>query len=108
MSRTAHYDMDGNEVYNSAWPDELNYEETDVVNEPNHYKHGDFETIDEMIIMFGVEAVISYCKINAWKYRARANYKGNFEQDMEKANTYLKFAYELESNLYDVPLLKSK
>lgn len=108
MSRLARYDMDGNGVHNYAQLDELNYEEADVVKEPNHYKHGDFETIDEMIIMFGVEAVIIYCKINAWKYRARANYKGNFEQDMEKANTYLKFAYELENNLYEVPLLKSR
>lgn len=78
----------------------------DVVNEPEHYKHGDFETIDEMIIMFGVEAVISYCKVNAWKYRARAPYKGNFEQDMDKANTYLKFALELEETFEDVHLLK--
>lgn len=78
----------------------------DVVKEPEHYKHGDFETIDEMIIMFGLEATIMYCRINAWKYRARASYKGNFEQDMQKANTYLKFAYELEKKSRNVSLLK--
>lgn len=72
--------------------------QNDVVNEPSHYKHGSFETIDEMIIVFGVENTITFCKMNAWKYRARAPYKGKFEEDMKKANRCLEMARELEHN----------
>lgn len=67
----------------------------DVVREPNHYKHGTFETIDEMILVFGPQRVYDYCIITSWKYRARAPYKGNLEQDMEKSNYYLELAKEI-------------
>lgn len=77
--------------------------QNDVVNEPSHYKHGSFETIDEMIIVFGVENTITFCRMNAWKYRARAPYKSNFEEDMKKANRYLEMARELEYNKYIFP-----
>lgn len=113
MSRTTYYDMNEDDIHNSTYSDvneikeDNNWHHNNVI-EPEHYKQGDFETIDEMIIMFGVEAVVQFCKINARKYRARAPYKNNFEQDMEKANTYLKFALQLEESLDDVPLLKYK
>ena len=74
-----------------------NLENEDVVNEPSHYKHGTFEVIDEMVIMFGIEDTITFCRLNAWKYRARAPYKGNMEQDLAKANRYLEMAAELEA-----------
>lgn len=69
----------------------------DVVNEPSHYKHGSFEVIDEMVIVFGIENTIQFCRMNAWKYRARAPFKGNMEQDMAKANCYLEMAAGLEA-----------
>lgn len=69
----------------------------DVVNEPNHYKHGSFEVIDEMVLVFGIENTIQFCRMNAWKYRARAPFKGNMEQDMAKANCYLEMAADLEA-----------
>lgn len=69
----------------------------DVVHEPNHYKHGSFEVIDEMVIVFGIENTIQFCRMNAWKYRARAPFKGNMEQDMAKANCYLEMAADLEA-----------
>ena len=69
----------------------------DVVNEPSHYKHGSFEVIDEMVIVFGIEDTIKFCRMNAWKYRARAPFKGNMEQDMAKANCYLEMAANLET-----------
>lgn len=69
----------------------------DVVNEPNHYKQGSFEVIDEMIIVFGIENTIQFCRMNAWKYRARAPFKGSMEQDMAKANCYLEMAADLEA-----------
>lgn len=54
-------------------------DEKDMVN-PEHYKQQVFETIDEMVIVFG----------------ARAMFKGNFELDMQKANWYLQKARELQ------------
>ena len=64
----------------------------DNVNSPQHYRHGEFETIDEMKILFSPEEVLTYCKINAYKYKARAPFKGNQKEDLEKADWYLKEA----------------
>lgn len=68
----------------------------EMVNHPDHYNHGSMECIDEMILIFGVEAVMDFCVCNAWKYRARAAYKGNPEEDMAKADWYLAKYKELE------------
>ena len=67
----------------------------DVVREPSHYKHGSFETIDEMLLVFGPRMVYDYCIVTAWKYRSRALYKGKPEQDMDKSNRYLEMAKEI-------------
>lgn len=73
---------------------------SDVVREPQHYQHGIFEVIDEMIIVFGVEATMQFCIMNAWKYRKRAPFKGNPEQDLEKADCYLEMAKKIaETNM---------
>lgn len=69
--------------------------EEDIVREPNHYKHGTFETIDEMLIVFGPQKTYDYCIMNSWKYRSRAPYKENFEQDMAKSNYYLELAKQI-------------
>lgn len=66
----------------------------DMVNQPPHYKHGNMETIDEMVLIFGKEAVAHFCLCNAWKYRARALYK-NKEEDMEKSHWYINKYKEL-------------
>lgn len=66
--------------------------EEDVVKEPSHYKSGPFEVIDEMILAFGPQRTYDFCIMNAWKYRARALFKGKTEQDMDKANRYLEYA----------------
>ena len=73
-------------------------ENVDMVNDPPHYKQHEMECIDEMVVVFGVQAVIDYCKCAAWKYRYRAPYKHKFKIDNEKADWYLKKAKELESN----------
>ena len=70
--------------------------EVDNVNSPSHYRQHKFEAIDEMVIVMGVDAVIAYCKCNAWKYRNRAPYKGKFEEDNAKADWYLNKAKELQ------------
>lgn len=67
----------------------------DVVKQPDHYKHGVFEVIDEMLLAFGPQRTYDFCIMNAWKYRSRAAYKGSFEQDMAKANRYLEMAAEI-------------
>lgn len=83
--------------------------EKDVVEHPSHYSQGSFETIDEMVLMFGLSDTIAFCKLNAWKYRARAPYKGNPEQDMGKADFYLRMMYELMEKVEaDPPLLKGR
>lgn len=78
-------------------------ESGDMVKEPSHYQHGTFEVIDEMVIVFGVEKTIVFCQLNSWKYRARAPYKGKFDEDMAKANQYLVMAYELQMIRQEYP-----
>ena len=66
----------------------------DNVNHPIHYNQNGMECIDEMILVFGVEAVKHFCICNAWKYRYRAN-KKNGKEDLEKANWYINKFKEL-------------
>ena len=91
---------------------EVTMNKKDVVKEPEHYKHGTFEVIDEMLLAFGPQRVYDFCIVNAWKYRSRALYKDNTAQDMEKADQYMKMAAEIMSaNLDMVPeigLIRSK
>lgn len=69
----------------------------DMVNQPSHYKQHDMECFNEMLSVFGVAAVMAYCKCAAWKYRYRAPYKGKFEEDNAKADWYLKKLSELDA-----------
>lgn len=66
--------------------------------DPNHYKIHAMECWDEMEVVFGKEAVITFCKLNAWKYRYRASAK-NGEEDLKKADVYLQKAKELENSI---------
>ena len=67
----------------------------DAIN-PSHYNGT--QTIDRMIAVFGVDAVINFCEINAFKYRMRAGKKENnpIEQDIKKALWYEGKAEELK------------
>lgn len=59
------------------------------VNHPQHYcRDGAMECIDEMILIFGTEAVKHFCLCNAWKYRARAINKNGVE-DLQKSDWYI-------------------
>ena len=69
----------------------------DMVNHPSHYETGKFECIDVMVEVFGREAMMSYCKINAFKYLYRCDRK-NGSEDIAKANWYLNKYKELEAN----------
>ena len=67
----------------------------DNVNHPIHYTQGGIECIDAMISAFGEEEVKTYCKINAFKYIWRTDYK-NGTEDVKKAVWYLNKFLELE------------
>ena len=67
----------------------------DMVNKPPHYNIHAMECFDEMVTIFGARDVFAYCVLNAWKYRYRADAKGNPEQDNAKADWYIAKAKEL-------------
>ena len=67
----------------------------DNVNHPAHYTSGcGFECIEMMEMVFGKEAVIDYCVVNAFKYIWRHKQK-NGTEDIAKAEWYLKYASKL-------------
>lgn len=71
-------------------------EEEDIVNHPNHYaENGAMECIDEMILLYGEEAVMNFCLCNMHKYRYRANMKGG-AVDKQKSDWYVAKYKELE------------
>ena len=65
------------------------------VDHPSHYNMGSRETIEEMVLLFGVDAVKSFCRLNAYKYKSRAPFKGCYEEDMAKADWYLDYLSRL-------------
>lgn len=65
------------------------------VEHPAHYNKGNIECIDAMIAAFGKAEVATFCKINAFKYLWRAENKGKYKEDMEKAVWYTIKANEL-------------
>lgn len=78
--------------------------ENEAVNHPSHYNQRQFETIEEMIIVFGRDAVIDFCRINAWKYKTRAPFKGKLDEDLKKADWYINKVKELsEENSFEKP-----
>ena len=70
------------------------------VDHPKHYQ-GKHECIDEMIAVFGVEAVKHFCMCNVWKYRYRASAK-NGQEDLDKADWYMSKLMDLrKGGAYD-------
>ena len=70
----------------------------DNVNHPSHYcRESAMECIDEMVLLFGVEAVKHFCLCNSWKYRYRSSAK-NGEEDVRKSDWYIQKYKELSSN----------
>ncbi len=67
---------------------------------PDHYSTNKLSCIEAMLEAFGKESVLTFCKLNAFKYIWRAEHK-NKEEDMIKAQTYLKF---YENILNDKPV----
>jgi hypothetical protein len=89
--------------YEDCWEAIANYmtkielaetKKTEAVDHPAHYQ-GKRECIDEMIALFGVEAVKHFCMCNVYKYRFRAANK-NGQEDLDKADWYMDKLMELE------------
>ena len=67
----------------------------EAVNHPAHYnQQGRKECIEEMLDIFGVEQVKSFCLLNAYKYEYRHQMKGG-KEDLLKAEWYMKKYTEL-------------
>lgn len=49
---------------------------------PDYYKVREFECIDEMMLVFGKEAVLNFCLLNAWEYRYRAGFEALDEDEI--------------------------
>ena len=65
------------------------------VSHPKHYNRNDgMECIDEMVLVFGIEAVKQFCLCNVWKYRYRASDK-NGQEDLAKSDFYMNKYAEL-------------
>lgn len=69
------------------------------VNHPSYYQ-GKKECIEVMREMFGDQAVIDFCKCNAFKYRFRAGHKEGSaeEEDLAKAKWYEDYMMNLTGN----------
>lgn len=81
--------------------------EFDTVQHPRHYnRKGAIECIDEMELIYGPEAVMWFCLLNAHKYRYRAGLKNNGFEDLEKSDWYMNKYKELKekNNLSTIPI----
>ena len=81
-------------IYTKPTTDATNNE---MVNHPSHYNQFKREVIEEMRLLFGDEAVKSFCKLNAYKYIRRADFKGQKEEDLKKAEWYIDYLEKLNS-----------
>jgi hypothetical protein len=80
---------------NDCMKNPTDIQEFDNVNKPKHYnREGGMQCIDEMLLLFGAQEVLSFCKLNAWKYRYRAADK-NGEEDLKKSDWYLRKYHEI-------------
>lgn len=73
-----------------------NQPEPEMVNHPAHYNQFKREVIEEMRLIFGDEAVKSFCKLSTYKYIRRADFKGQKKRDLEKAEWYMDYLDQME------------
>lgn len=74
--------------------------EGDVVEHPPHYCDGGIETIDFIKAKLGEEGFVSYCMGNVIKYISRAGKKGDFLEDLQKAQVYMDWAARTVQDIY--------
>jgi hypothetical protein len=85
-------------IQNLSIPLTEHYEE---VNHPDHYNVYDVEVVEMMERIFGIEETMSWCKLNAFKYRMRAGEKptSTVEKDLKKEKWCLNKYRELKSKI---------
>jgi hypothetical protein len=94
--------QDENEIRETNTPEGADKEGSskpyNMINSPSHYNDFSIETWDMMLRIWGDEAFITFCEINAFKYKMRAGSKPHesADQDLKKANWYLNKARELK------------
>lgn len=72
-------------------------EKLEMINSPLHYNScGEYETIKKMELLFGKDAVLTWARLTAFKYRDRLEFKENKEQDTAKMDWYLRYVEENE------------
>lgn len=71
------------------------------VNHPDHYVSGQYECIDVMQSVFGTEATLNFCLLNAFKYLWRNGKKETDNNDVEKAEWYLNKMTEIINRVND-------
>ena len=66
---------------------------------PSHYKDGDKEVWEMMIDVYGLDAYLNFCLLNAFKYRMRAGKKqgADYSDDIKKAIWYETQAKKLKN-----------
>lgn len=64
---------------------------------PDYYRTYGMETLDMMERIWGREAVKTFCKLNAFKYRMRLGKKDDMGVDFDKEQFYLQHALNLEA-----------
>ena len=84
------------EIDHSIKLDNLESPTGEMVNHPSHYNQGKREVIEEMRLMFGDSAVADFCRLSAYKYIRRADYKGKKEEDLAKAEWYMDYLDKME------------
>ena len=68
------------------------------VNDPPHYTQGPIHCIDAMISAFGIDAVVTFCLLNAFKYTWRSTtHTSGPNENIQKAMWYMNKASELSS-----------
>lgn len=87
--------------------DEPRYVVKDIdVHHPTHYNTHERECIIEMYVLFGLKKFITFCHMNAWKYRYRAGNKTNnsADKDNAKADRYIEYAARAqEMDYWNIP-----
>ena len=74
--------------------------QNEAVNHPSHYNDGGLECIEVMRVLFGDDAVKTFCKLNAFKYiwRSGKKEKSTASEDLKKAEWYLSYRNKLEDH----------
>jgi len=80
---------------------DISEERSDNTN-PAHYKTQDKETWEMMVDIWGEDAFLTFCKLNAFKYRMRAGVKTEDPtEDIKKAKWYEAKIKELDIEIND-------